>query len=128
MIPIHATATSDPAQLRWVVPDRLPARGTVRRAPGRLGAMLGSGTVAEIVVGADDILITLGVGNSWRELGDDVREALGEALVDPRAGRSMNHPARIWKALRRNCLRDPLGRLPPRTAGRSSSSRSPATP
>ena len=38
MIPIHATATANPQQLRWVVAaDRLPARGAVRRAPGRLG-------------------------------------------------------------------------------------------
>ncbi|WP_055404837.1 MULTISPECIES: NifU family protein [unclassified Mycobacterium] len=86
MIPIHATATADPRRLRWVVPpDRLPTRGTVRGAPGRLGALLDGGTLAEVVVGADDVLITLGTGGSWRELGDDVREALGEALQEPGA-------------------------------------------
>lgn len=84
MIPIHATATADPRQLRWVVPpDRLPARGAVRGAPGRLGALLDSGVLTELVVGARDILITIGAGGSWRDLGDDVREALGEALLDP---------------------------------------------
>ncbi|OBH34904.1 hypothetical protein A5692_12630 [Mycobacterium sp. E342] len=84
MIPIHATATANPQQLRWVVPpDRLPARGTVRQAPGRLGALLDSGTIAEILVDSDGILITAGAGGSWRELGDDVREALSEALVAP---------------------------------------------
>ncbi|KKC03613.1 NifU family protein [Mycobacterium nebraskense] len=84
MIPIHATATADPAQLRWVVPPgRLPARGIVRQVPGRLGALLDSGTIAEILVGAGDIRMTVGAGGSWRELGDDVREALGEALVNP---------------------------------------------
>lgn len=84
MIPLHATATADPRQLRWVVPpDRLPARGAVRGAPGRLGALLNGGVITELVVGAGDILITIGAGGSWRELGDDVREALGEALLDP---------------------------------------------
>lgn len=84
MIPLHAIATADPRQLRWVIsPDRLPARGVVRGAPGRLGALLDSGVITELVVGAGDILITIGAGGSWRDLGDDVREALGAALLDP---------------------------------------------
>jgi Fe-S cluster biogenesis protein NfuA len=83
MIPLHATATANPAQLRWVVPaDRLPPRGTVRRAPGALGALLDGGVIDELVVGATDILITLGAGGSWREVGDDIREALSDALGD----------------------------------------------
>jgi NFU1 iron-sulfur cluster scaffold homolog, mitochondrial len=86
MIPIHATATADPQQLRWVIrADRLPARGTVRKAPGRLGALLDGGVIDEMVVGAGDVLITLRSGNSWRKLGDDVREALCDALLDPSA-------------------------------------------
>jgi Fe-S cluster biogenesis protein NfuA len=86
MIPIHATATADPQRLRWVIPaDRLPARGTVRKAPGRLGTLLDGGVIDEMVVGAGDVLITLRSGNSWRELGDDVREALCDALLDPSA-------------------------------------------
>jgi Fe-S cluster biogenesis protein NfuA len=84
MIPIHATATADPRQLRWVIaPDRLPARGTVRRAPGRLGALVDDGVIDELVVRAADVLITLRAGSSWRELGDDIREALSDALLDP---------------------------------------------
>jgi NFU1 iron-sulfur cluster scaffold homolog, mitochondrial len=87
MIPIHATATADPQQLRWVIAaDLLPARGTVRKAPGRLGALLDGGVIDEMLVGTADVLITLRLGNSWRELGDDVREALCEALLD-QAGR-----------------------------------------
>ncbi|SPM37614.1 nitrogen fixation protein NifU [Mycobacterium rhizamassiliense] len=86
MIPIHATATANPRQLRWVVAtDRLPAPGTVRRAPGRLGALLDAGVLEELLVGATDILITVGPAASWRAVGDDVREALGEALQDPAA-------------------------------------------
>ncbi len=84
MIPLHATATANPAQLRWVVPaDRLPPRGRVRRAPGALGALLDSAVIDELVVGGTDILITIGAGGSWRALGDDIRAALGEALLDP---------------------------------------------
>lgn len=83
MIPIHATATANPRQLRWVVaPDRLPPRGIVRHAPGRLGALLKSGVIDGLLVGATDILITIGATSSWREVGDDVCEALSEALLD----------------------------------------------
>jgi NFU1 iron-sulfur cluster scaffold homolog, mitochondrial len=84
MIPIHATATADPQQLRWVIgADRLPPAGTVRGAPGRLGALLDGGVIDEIVIRTADILITLSAGNRWRELGDHVREALTDALLDP---------------------------------------------
>jgi NFU1 iron-sulfur cluster scaffold homolog, mitochondrial len=84
MIPIHATATSDPRRLRWVIPpDRLPPGGTVRQAPGRLGALLNDGVIDELVVRAADVLIALSAGNSWRELGDDIRDALSDALLDP---------------------------------------------
>jgi NFU1 iron-sulfur cluster scaffold homolog, mitochondrial len=86
MIPTHATATANPQQLRWVIgADRLPASGAVRRAPGRLGALVEDGVIDEIEVRTGDVLITLRAGHSWRELGDDVREALCDALLD-RAG------------------------------------------
>jgi Fe-S cluster biogenesis protein NfuA len=92
MIPIHATATADPRQLRWVIaPDRLPPSGTARRAPGRLGALLDDGVIDELVVRATDVLIALSAGNSWRELGDDIREALSDALLDPAGWRV--HPS-----------------------------------
>jgi NFU1 iron-sulfur cluster scaffold homolog, mitochondrial len=84
MIPIHATATANPQQLRWVVaPDRLPARGAVHRAPGRLGDLLRDGVLDDIEVRPADVLITLHSGRNWREVGDDVREALSTALLDP---------------------------------------------
>jgi NFU1 iron-sulfur cluster scaffold homolog, mitochondrial len=84
MIPLHATATTDPKQVRWVVaPDRLPARGKVRQAPGRLGELLGRGLIDAIEVRAADVLITVHSGGSWRELGDEVRQALSDALLDP---------------------------------------------
>jgi len=83
MIPLHATATANPQQLRWVVAaDRLPPAGIVRRAPGRLGALLDGGVIDEMVVRPGDVLITLRAGNRWRELGDEVRQALSVALLD----------------------------------------------
>jgi NFU1 iron-sulfur cluster scaffold homolog, mitochondrial len=84
MIPIHATATADPQRLRWVIAaERLPPAGGVRGAPGRLGVMLDDGVISEIVIRTADVLITLSAGHGWRELGDDVREALSDALLDP---------------------------------------------
>jgi NFU1 iron-sulfur cluster scaffold homolog, mitochondrial len=88
MIPIHAIATANPQQLRWMITaDRLPAAGTVRRAPGRLGALLEDGLIDEMVIrvtpGKGEVLITLSTGHSWRELGDDLRAALNDALLDP---------------------------------------------
>jgi NFU1 iron-sulfur cluster scaffold homolog, mitochondrial len=84
MIPIHATATADPAQLRWTVAaESLPPRGTVRGAPGRLGALLDARVIDDVVVEVGGILITIGAGHSWRADGDDVREALSAALVAP---------------------------------------------
>ncbi|BBY21618.1 NifU family protein [Mycobacterium stomatepiae] len=83
MIPIHATATEDPRRLRWVVPaEQLPPRGRVRVVPGRLGALLDAGVIDEIVVAGNGILITIAAAGGWREVGDDIREALGEALLD----------------------------------------------
>jgi Fe-S cluster biogenesis protein NfuA len=114
MIPIHATATADPQQLRWVIAaDRLPARGTVREAPGRLGALLDGGVIDEMVVRAADVLITLRAGNSWRELGDDVREALCDALLDPAGWRIDLAPDNTAQlaAIAAELLAGPIGAL-----------------
>jgi Fe-S cluster biogenesis protein NfuA len=84
MIPLHATATADPQQLRWVVPaTNRPPVGTVRHAPDPLGAWLDRGVIDELVVRGTDVLITLDASHSWRELGDQIRDALGAALADP---------------------------------------------
>jgi Fe-S cluster biogenesis protein NfuA len=114
MIPIHATATANPRQLRWVVaPDQLPSRGTVRNAPGRLGALLDAGVIEEVVVGAAGILVTVGAADSWREVGDDVREALSEALADP-AGWTVDEssvPAGKLEAVAEELLAGQVGAL-----------------
>ncbi|MCV7409084.1 hypothetical protein AWC05_06200 [Mycobacterium florentinum] len=114
MIAIHATATEDPRQLRWVVAsERLPPRGTVCVAPGKLGALLDSGVVDEIVVGAGAILITICADSSWRALGDEIREALGAALLDP-AGWTVDEtsvPASQLEAVVEELLAGPVGAL-----------------
>lgn len=89
MIAMHAMATADPRQLRWVVaPDDLPPAGTVWQAPGRLGALLDSGVIEQLVVRTADVLITLSAGNSWGELGDQVQDALADALENPTGWRA----------------------------------------
>jgi NFU1 iron-sulfur cluster scaffold homolog, mitochondrial len=113
MIPIHATATADPQQLRWVIPaDRLPPAGTVRRAPGRLGALLDIGVIDEMVIRTGQVLITLR-GNSWRELGDDIREALTDALLDPAGWRIDASPDATTElaAIAAELLAGPIGAL-----------------
>jgi NFU1 iron-sulfur cluster scaffold homolog, mitochondrial len=114
MIPIHATATADPQKLRWVVAeDRLPAGGTVRHAPGRLGELLSGGVIDEIVVRTSDLLITLGAGHNWREMGDEIRAALCDALLDPAGWRTDGGPtdATALNAVVDELLAGPIGAL-----------------
>ena len=113
MTPIHAIATPDPQQLRWVVAEgRLPASGTVRRAPGHLGALLDDGVIDEMLVRTADVLITLSAGNNWRALGDDVREALSDALLNPTGWRvdAADNTSRL-AAITAELLTGPIGAL-----------------
>lgn len=114
MIPMHATATGNPQQLRWVVPpDRLPPGGIVGQAPGRLGALLAGGVIEELVVRTADVLITLDAAHGWRELGEEVRAALDEALADPtgwRVDRAAD-PAAGLAAVTAELLAGPVGAL-----------------
>jgi NFU1 iron-sulfur cluster scaffold homolog, mitochondrial len=83
MIAMHATATSNPQQLRWVIArGALPPVGTVRQAPGRLGILLDDGVIEELVVRDADVLITLSAGKTWRDLGGEIRNAISDALQD----------------------------------------------
>jgi NFU1 iron-sulfur cluster scaffold homolog, mitochondrial len=113
MIPIHAIATADPQQLRWVVAaEELPPAGTVRRAPGRLGVLLNDGVISEMVVRTADVLITLRAGHRWRELGDDVREALDDALLNPTGWRvDASTDADQLAAIAAELLAGPIGAL-----------------
>lgn len=84
-LPIHPEQVDgDPALLRWRIPDRaVPFRGLVASAPGALGRMLSSGVLAGITLEPGAVLIRVGVGTSWRQLGGLVRTALLDALADP---------------------------------------------
>jgi Fe-S cluster biogenesis protein NfuA len=93
MIAMHATATSNPQQLRWVIArGALPPAGTVRKAPGRLGILLDDGVIEELVVRDADVLITLSAGKTWRDLGGEIRNAISDALQDS-AGWRIDSPA-----------------------------------
>jgi Fe-S cluster biogenesis protein NfuA len=84
MIPLHATATSDPRQLRFVVPaGNLPPPGVVRAAPDTLADWLRRGVIEKVVVGDRAVLITLCDGRTWRDIGDEIRGALAAALTEP---------------------------------------------
>jgi Fe-S cluster biogenesis protein NfuA len=113
MIPIHATATADPQQLRWVIAaERMPPAGRVRRAPGRLGVLLDGGVISEMLVRTADVLITLSAGHRWRELGDDVREALSDALLDPTGWRiDASSDSDRLAAIAAELLAGPIGAL-----------------
>lgn len=114
MIPMHATATANPRQLRWVVPpERLPAGGIVGQAPGRLGALLAGGVIEEIVVRGADILITLDAARDWRAFGEEVRGALDEALGDPAGWRidRAAEPGAELATVTEELLAGPVGEL-----------------
>lgn len=84
MTAIHAIATANPQRLRWVVRlGNRPPGGTVRQAPGRLGGWLDRAVINEIVVRGADVLITLSPANSWHEIGEEIQDALEQALQDP---------------------------------------------
>jgi Fe-S cluster biogenesis protein NfuA len=117
MIPMHATATTDPQQLRWVITaEALPPAGTVRRAPGRLGALMDARVIDEIViragVGKGEALITLSADHRWRETGDEIREALADALLDPAGWRTeASEDAGRLAAVAAELLAGPIGAL-----------------
>ena len=59
------------------------------------------------------MLITLRAGNSWRELGDDVREALCDALLDPAGWRidAVTDDTAELAAIAAELLAGPIGAL-----------------
>ena len=82
MIPLHATATSNPRQLLFVVPaSNLPPRGVVGAAPDRLAEWLRRGVIEKVVIADTGVLITLSDGHAWRQIGDEIRDALADALA-----------------------------------------------
>lgn len=113
MIPMHAVATADPQRVHWVVVhDRMPARGRVRCAPGRLGQLQADGVIDEMTVDGADIAITLSPQQSWRARGEEIRVALDEALREP-AGWRMDPSERTSEIAQaaEELLAGPIGAL-----------------
>lgn len=95
-VPTHPMATTDPAVLRWVVPDGLlPFAGPVERAPRGLQELLDAGVLAGLVVEPGAVLTVLGEGRSWVTEGAVVRSGLVDALGVPESW----VPARQARAL-----------------------------
>ena len=84
MIGIHAERVAgDPRAVRWVVPSGTVPTGRVRSAPGRLGELIGGGTLSDALVEPTAVWLWLRDGLSWSGLGTSVQSALREALGDP---------------------------------------------
>lgn len=84
MIGIHAERVDgDDRVVRWVMPAGLLPTGRVRRAPGRLGEMLGAGAISGALVEHTAVWLWLREDLSWPEMGPPVQSALREALADP---------------------------------------------
>ncbi len=85
-VPMHPEAGADAQTVRWVVPAGiLPLVGEVAAAPGALGALLGDGTVASMVVETRAVVIRLADGCDWGACASAVRAALADALTRPQA-------------------------------------------
>lgn len=72
----------DPRAVRWVVPPGILPVGRLRRAPGRLGELLSSGTLTTGLIEHTAIWLWVAEDQSWSALGAPVRSALLEALND----------------------------------------------
>ncbi|NBQ42555.1 MAG: hypothetical protein EBU23_08500 [Mycobacteriaceae bacterium] len=72
----------DPRAVRWVVPAGILPVGRLRRAPGRLGELLSSGTLTTGLIEHTAIWLWVAEDQSWSALGAPVRSALLEALND----------------------------------------------
>jgi len=84
MIGIHAERVpGDDRAVRWVVPAGLVPVGRVRKAPGRLGDMLGDGTLSDALTEHGAVWLWVPEGRSWAGVGVGVQSALRDALGDP---------------------------------------------
>ena len=86
---LHAEAVgSDPAALRWVCPDGLPAVGRLVDAPGRLGELLApGGPIVQALTERAALWTWLAdVDAGWSELGPVVRDAIAAAAERPELG------------------------------------------
>lgn len=84
-VPIHPEPVpDDPAVLRWVVPaGTLRFVGDPAGVPAPLRSLLDDGTLVEVTVDPDAVVLRAGAGVSWREVGPRVRGLLQAALATP---------------------------------------------
>lgn len=85
MVPVHPEPVpDDPTMLRWVVPaGTLRFVGDPVEVPAPLRSLLEDGTLAAVSVDPDAVVLRVGAGVSWREVGPGVRRLLQAALATP---------------------------------------------
>lgn len=84
MIAIHAERVADdPQAVRWVMPAGIVPSGRIRRAPGRLGELLGDATLSDALTEPTALWLRLRDGLFWSTYGSEVAAAVQNALSDP---------------------------------------------
>lgn len=83
-VPMHPEATSDPQELRWIVPTgTLTVAGAMAALPGDLTELLTAGLLDSVRVEPPAIVLRLSEGSTWAKEGPRVRDALAAALQEP---------------------------------------------
>ena len=109
---LHAEAVgSDPAALRWVCPDGLPAVGRLVDAPGRLGELLApGGPIVQALTERAALWTWLAdVDAGWSELGPVVRDAIAAAAERPDLWQVEPAPDEVLRLVARDGVERGLG-------------------
>ena len=81
---LHPEPGTDPAEVRWVVPDApLPSPGTAVRVPAELAALLADGTLVEVRVLPGCVVTRAPSAPDWRRIGGVVRHAVAAGVAAP---------------------------------------------
>lgn len=111
-VALHAERVgSDPAALRWVCPDGLPAVGRLVDAPGRLGELLApGGPIVQALTERAALWTWLAdVDAGWSELGPVVRDAIAAAAELPDLWQVEPAPDEVLRLVARDVLERGLG-------------------
>ena len=109
---LHAEAVgSDPAALRWVCPEGLPAVGRLVDAPGRLGELLApGGPIVQALTERAALWTWLAdVDAGWSELGPVVRDAIAAAAERPDLWQVEPAPDEVLRLVARDVVERGLG-------------------
>lgn len=109
---LHAEAVgSDPAALRWVCPDGLPAVGRLVDAPGRLGELLApGGPIVQALTERAALWTWLADADvGWSELGPVVRDAISAVAARPDLWQIDPAPDEVLRLVARDVLERELG-------------------